>query len=519
MEGGQLRFAISLDSSDLESFRPSISDQARCGFFGQDVASQTEQSEIVYLKEVSTSVQMLMNNLAVVKRDLNFAKHVLRADYEAKMDARAGELYVRLNERLTEVEAKHKAKVDIVRKSYRTQLADAVARISGEYKTYYEGIMQGKFGRHDGKLKDVQAKNEELQNSLQQNESVIQMLQMQLHQAQTERETLEENEGFEVPSATLDGGISLEEFEEVQEKLESAENKVDELHSELLTKDSTVRQLTTKVNQLSEELKEGQARVAELQRDLDSEKQKARAAAGRATEAASRQIADLEAKMKSNIEKAKKSAYEQAVKEAEEQRNKKAGQFESELARRQAIEEQLKKEQERLQGDGAVAALKQLQKIEKEQKAEIARLKCELDRQEKTWQIKFAVLQRTLHAVKDESYIRASLHRQSTRLHHATVAYARDIPQGVVTRGRNPGMKAVLPCIDPKPSANNIPECRDDVGYTEGQIEDAGHRTDSRSSLQQGSSTRCADEAEHQELIPRSVSQGHVIVVPSVGIS
>lgn len=36
-------------------------------------------------------------------------------------------------------------------------------------------------------------------------------------------------------------------------------------------------------------------------------------------------------------------AYEQAVKEAEEQRNKKAGQFESELARRQAIEEQLKK--------------------------------------------------------------------------------------------------------------------------------------------------------------------------------
>ena len=30
----------------------------------------------------------------------------------------------------------------------------------------------------------------------------------------------------------------------------------------------------------------------------------------------------------------------------------------------------------------------------------------------------------SLHAVKDESYIRASLHRQSTRLHHATVAYA-----------------------------------------------------------------------------------------------
>lgn len=50
-----------------------------------------------------------------------------------------------------------------------------------------------------------------------------------------------------MPSATLDGGISLEEFEEVQEKLESAENKVDELHSELLTKDSTVRQLSKRL--------------------------------------------------------------------------------------------------------------------------------------------------------------------------------------------------------------------------------------------------------------------------------
>jgi hypothetical protein len=77
-----------------------------------------------------------------------------------------------------------------------------------------------------------------------------------------------------------------------------------------------------------------------------------------------------------------------------------------------------------LQGDSAVTALKRLQRIEKEQKEEIARLKADLERLNKTWQMKFAVLQRTLHAVKDESYLRTSLHRQSSRLHHATVTYA-----------------------------------------------------------------------------------------------
>jgi thymidine kinase len=130
----RLRFAITLDSSNLETFRSSLSERRHAGFFSKDAASQTERSDVVELCEVNFFMKALMNNLASVKRDLNFAKHALQADYEAKMDARASELYMRLNERLTELEKRHKEKVQSVRNSYRTQLANAVARISGEYK-------------------------------------------------------------------------------------------------------------------------------------------------------------------------------------------------------------------------------------------------------------------------------------------------------------------------------------------------------------------------------------------------
>lgn len=274
------------------------------------------------------------------------------------------------------------------------------------------------------------------------------MLQVQLHQAQTEQEALEETEEFTMPSPETT--IPIEEFEELHMKLDETENKVNELESELAMKESTIAKLTAKADKLSTDLEKAKDQIERLKHDLTDQKRQSIAAASRASDLAGHQLAIMQEEMKAKIETAKKEAYEQALRDAEGQQDKDDGKFEKEVARRQALEEKLRKQQEHLQGDSAVTALKRLQRIEKEQKEEIARLKADLERLNKTWQMKFAVLQRTLHAVKDESYLRTSLHRQSSRLHHATVTYARDIPEDVLTKLRNRRHRDVLPRIEPR---------------------------------------------------------------------
>lgn len=42
-----------------------------------------------------------------------------------------------------------------IRKSYQTQLDDAIRRISGDYKIYCDDILQGKTGHHDAIIEDL----------------------------------------------------------------------------------------------------------------------------------------------------------------------------------------------------------------------------------------------------------------------------------------------------------------------------------------------------------------------------
>jgi len=83
--------------------------------------------------------------------------------------------------------------------------------------------------------------------------------------------------------------------------------------------------------------------------------------------------------------------------------------------------------------------LRKLQKLEKKQKSEILRLQKELERVNKTWEMKVTILQQTLHALKDESFLRTTLQRQAARLQHAAVAYASDGPAVIVSNRRIQG--------------------------------------------------------------------------------
>jgi gas vesicle protein len=63
-----------------------------------------------------------------------------------------------VNKKVKELERQQKEKLDTVRGSYRQQLVNAIQKIAGEYKAYYDELLSGKSGRHDLRIKELKEK-------------------------------------------------------------------------------------------------------------------------------------------------------------------------------------------------------------------------------------------------------------------------------------------------------------------------------------------------------------------------
>ncbi|CAG5127558.1 unnamed protein product, partial [Candidula unifasciata] len=67
-------------------------------------------------------------------------------------------------------------------------------------------------------------------------------------------------------------------------------------------------------------------------------------------------------------------------------------------------------------------------------RAEVKRLHGELEKCHKSWEKKFAILQQSMFALKEESYLRQTLQKQASQIHVATVSYSNDLPPGLLPR-------------------------------------------------------------------------------------
>eukprot|EP00058_Branchiostoma_floridae_P001401 XP_002586889.1 hypothetical protein BRAFLDRAFT_129914 [Branchiostoma floridae] len=372
------------DSDDDDFLGPSIADQMRVGFFSQDRSCQTEHSEIVGLKRMTEVLNNLVQDARALRKDLHFSKQVLQADYEAKLQAKALDLYCRVNDKLEDLEKIHLDKMQVVRKSFRQQLADAMVKIANQYKNYYSSKLNLEHAKQSKGKNAMTEKYKELQAQIQRNESIIQMLQMQLKEYQ-------EN---------ADVKVLRQQIEELRAQMESD--------------------------------KATNRRMLEKQR------------------------LDLERQMHEQVKNAKSSALSQAqqlAREAEEAEKQRLREMEAQKRRQQEL--MAKQEASMASNSSAEEEVKRLKKLEMKQAEEIARLKKDLDRTNRTWEKKFAILKQSLHALKDESYIRQTLQKQAATLHHATIAYNTDTQPSAPPSQQGPRKQpAPLPRIQKSRSAS-----------------------------------------------------------------
>ncbi|XP_054551120.1 uncharacterized protein C10orf67 homolog, mitochondrial isoform X2 [Talpa occidentalis] len=111
-----------------------ISEDLKVGFFNTDHATQTDSSEILPLKELSSSTQKLVQTVKSLQVDFGFLKQSLQLKFEDRLKQESFSLFTVLQDRIQSIEKRYQQNEEVIRKCYNQQLADAIAVIRGIYK-------------------------------------------------------------------------------------------------------------------------------------------------------------------------------------------------------------------------------------------------------------------------------------------------------------------------------------------------------------------------------------------------
>ncbi|XP_061179902.1 uncharacterized protein C10orf67, mitochondrial-like isoform X2 [Saccostrea echinata] len=466
---------------EVDLFRPNIADQHKVGFFTLDRCSQTEVTEVVDLKEMTEVLQILLQDVTNLRRDINLTKHVMQADYEKKLQEKSLELYVRINEKVKELERIHEDRVSTVRRAFRQQLSDAIARVAVLYNKNLESKIKKERkkqeegqGKHDEKYKEMQA-------TIQRNETVIQMLKMQLAQFQQRRNSEVESPDISsdrpsnttaaspVPSLVEELSVKSkspsvnEEFEALKEECDGLHKRVDRLEEALDIKENENVNLMEQISQLNSNLEKERIMVDQLKYEAEETKKLAekekQSSKSQAEALLAKQKQEMQRMMEEQIRRAKEEAENARQEEAKSLKDAESSKLKLLMDQKKLLEQELMQERKKNSvKTHEEVDVEKYKRLEQKLRDEIARLKKEIERIHRTWEKKFAILQQSLHALKDESYIRQTLQRQAASLHHAAVSYAVDTPAGILPQ-RQPSYprKPVIPDIPKKPQPSNTP--------------------------------------------------------------
>ncbi|XP_022086774.1 uncharacterized protein C10orf67, mitochondrial-like isoform X2 [Acanthaster planci] len=411
------------DSSgdDDGDIRPSIADQQKVGFFSQDRATQTERSDIINLKEMTKDIQGLLKESQRLKRELAVTKQVMQADYENRLQEKTLDMYVRINERVEELQKMHSERVEIVRRSFRQQLADAIVKLNNDWKKHAGLKMQAEQRRLASKNDQMGEDYEKLVQQVAQQEGIIDMLRMQIAQIAQE------------PRSEASTPSAVYEVEHLRDEMGNLQQRIDSMEEAMDAKDEQIDELNKDVERLTKDLEKERVQVKQLLHELEESKATAQQELASLRRNADKQRLQMEREMQDKMSKARDEMVTLARKHAKEaQQQEEERQRILEEQRKAALALEKKERENALQASKSDTDINRLRKMETFLKLEVARLKKELARTTRMWEKKFAILQKSLYALKDESFVRQTLQKQAATLHHASVSYAADTPLGIL---------------------------------------------------------------------------------------
>ena len=457
---------VELDEEDEDLFFPSISDQLVVGFSRHDRACQTKTSEIVELKDVSNVVSALVADASVLEKNLSFAKVSIKAEYEKKLEDAVAELYERVNHRMVEIENLHEERVDIVRRSYKTQLSNALTKLSKDYHKFYGNRDAEANLTHKKKLQEMENQQKLLRRNELAQKEMYEMMKQQMEDTINNQQELPSRK-----SSVLTASAFVEEINELKESVKDYEARIDYLEDLLeetnrdnLKLNGDIEELNNQYHQEHKQVLQFAVEIKTLKSQIEQEK-----------EIAKNKLKEQEANLKKEMHSQLANIESRLKREAQQQVDSVKRSEAEKLYKQKLLEEKrLKELREQHEKEKVVTEppvetdVAALQAIERKQRVEIARLQREIDQLKKMYDMKVRILTEHIHKLKDEMFLRTTLQRQAAKVKLAALAYIKKgatvSPLGILSADEQRNLSAVQsPRKYQLPSIIQGPKCMDGI--------------------------------------------------------
>ncbi|XP_044280797.1 uncharacterized protein C10orf67 homolog, mitochondrial isoform X2 [Varanus komodoensis] len=377
--------------------RPRISEDLKIGFAISDHATQTDISEIGDLKEFITTTRTLLKKEAKIRysyqQQLSDALAILRASHTK---------YFR-RERVLAVETEESvaAKIERLRNRIEEQAA-TIENLEEELQEHKERESRKLLHDRDIETELLQQENWELKEQMASQLQKFTRLQETLKRREKEHAALES----EMKHMQERKERNMKTIEKLMNTQEILKLELDREKQRVLSKAREVKEAQDMVEKLKEAAAEyAEPKVASFE-EIKPGKGKKGLKGKAAKEAAAKEAAAKEAAAKEVAAK-KAAAKEAAAKQG------------GELGQDQKDPEAEKK--------ALLNEITKLKKAEQEAKVHAQRLEQDLRQSGRSWKMKFEILKRSLHVLKNEMFLRQSL-RKSTRFRRASLADRMTLP-------------------------------------------------------------------------------------------
>ncbi|XP_027450014.1 uncharacterized protein C10orf67 homolog, mitochondrial isoform X3 [Zalophus californianus] len=445
--------------STIEQFRFSprlnISDDLKIGFFCTDHATQTDYSEILPLKELSSSTEKLIRIIRSLQVDFGFLKQLLQLKFEDRLKEESFNLFTALHDRILTIEKHYQENEDIIRKCYNQQLADAIAVIKGMYKQFFE-VEEETFVQESTtikmsvllkKLKDREEVIKKLREELDQyEESRLQKLDTFARETMLERENLEykvANERLLQVISELEEAIrlNLKENSVLEDEIVSLKEKAEKNHKTIqkINKQKEDMETRKKLDSLGgKSLRLVKAEETAVSPWPSQPRIPSRPRASSRPHSPSISVSTVKTR---KVKTPKKSAEEEqpVVRHAKpaEVHEGKVKLSVAKIEDRHILEEQIQVLKANLENE----------------KKKTERFKKESEQINKNWEKKFYILRNSFHVLKDEMFTRHTLFRQFAVLADTSFNYIKLKPLFVQSKmnliaGSTPSGSDHTPLID-----------------------------------------------------------------------
>ncbi|XP_058039144.1 uncharacterized protein C10orf67 homolog, mitochondrial [Ahaetulla prasina] len=465
--------------------------------------------------------------------DFAMYKNILKMQYEEKIQEYSSKLWLEISDRLEDIEKLYKQKEMKTRYSYQQQLSDALALLKMNYSKYVQLDEQCKVDLSAAKI-------DKLRRIIDEQADKIEYLTALLEEEKDMRDEKLQREGY------VDVEWHRQQMRELREQIISLTEKNTQLQEtvklgvkEQINLENEIKLMQNKMEKDMKAMEKLINAYDLLKAELDREKEKMQAKAQEIKEAQdgqtklketeaqplAKKVSDLDGTVKKGRRKSLKgkTVKESASKEtALKSVTTKDTTIKDAAAKAATIKEAATKEAA-TKGDGTSETLdevtaadrkalyneiKRLKKAEEQARLQVQRLQKELSELNQSWELKFDILKRSLHAIKNEMYLRQSL-QQSVKFRRPLLNERKALPIHIQNRVQNPPHKRRWISSTLYMQYSPLPEITTEIDIESGD-EEQNDADSSATTAVPKALTQDEEEVEQSRLLPSPlVSIGH----------